>query len=56
MSWVYSRERILDYLWGNEKIVLDRTVDVHIRHLREKLGDRASIIKNIRGVGYKLEL
>ena len=56
MGWVYSRERILDHLWGNEKIVLDRTVDVHIRHLREKLGDHASIIKNVRGVGYKLEL
>jgi two-component system phosphate regulon response regulator PhoB/two-component system alkaline phosphatase synthesis response regulator PhoP len=55
-GWVYSRERILDHLWGNEKLVLDRTVDVHIRHLREKLGDHADIIKNVRGVGYKLEL
>jgi two-component system phosphate regulon response regulator PhoB/two-component system alkaline phosphatase synthesis response regulator PhoP len=56
VGWVYSRERILDHLWGNEKIVLDRTVDVHIKHLREKLGDHAYIIKNVRGVGYKLEL
>ena len=54
-GWVYSRERILHYLWGNEKIVLDRTVDVHIRHLREKLGECGGIIKNVRGIGYKLE-
>lgn len=54
-GWVYTREQILDYLWGNEKIVLDRTVDVHIKHLREKLGDAGKFIKNIRGIGYKLE-
>lgn len=54
-GWVFSREKILDYLWGDEKAVIDRTVDVHIRHLREKLGDAAQFIKNIRGVGYKLE-
>ena len=54
-GWVFSREKILDYLWGNEKTVVDRTVDVHIKHLREKLGAAAKLIKNIRGVGYKLE-
>jgi two-component system phosphate regulon response regulator PhoB/two-component system alkaline phosphatase synthesis response regulator PhoP len=54
-GWVFSREKILDYLWGSEKAVLDRTVDVHIRHLREKLGAQGKLIKNIRGVGYKLE-
>jgi len=53
-GWVYSREKILDYLWGDEKYVIDRTVDVHIKHLREKLGDYGNLIKNIRGVGYKL--
>lgn len=52
---VFSRDRILDHLWGNEKAVIDRTVDVHIRNLREKLGEAAALIKNIRGVGYKLE-
>jgi DNA-binding response OmpR family regulator len=52
---VFSREQILDYLWGHEKAVVDRTVDVHIRNLREKLGTAASLIKNIRGVGYKIE-
>lgn len=54
-GWVFSRDRILDYLWGNEKAVLDRTVDVHIKNLRGKLGKAARFIKNIRGVGYKLE-
>jgi two-component system phosphate regulon response regulator PhoB/two-component system alkaline phosphatase synthesis response regulator PhoP len=52
---VFSRDQILDFLWGNEKAVVDRTVDVHIRNLREKLGAAAALIKNIRGVGYKLE-
>ncbi|MCP4626461.1 MAG: response regulator transcription factor [bacterium] len=54
-GWVFARDKILDYLWGDEKAVIDRTVDVHIRHLREKLGSEAGVIKNIRGVGYKLE-
>ncbi|MBN2198490.1 MAG: response regulator transcription factor [Candidatus Aminicenantes bacterium] len=52
---VFSREQILDNLWKGEKIVVDRTVDVHIRNLREKLGEAARRIKNIRGVGYKIE-
>ncbi len=54
-GWVYSREAILEHLWGREKYVLERTVDVHIRHMRAKLGDRGDSIKNVRGVGYKLE-
>jgi len=54
-GWVFSRDQILDYLWGQEKAVVDRTVDVHIKHLREKLGKASPLIKNIRGVGYKLE-
>ncbi|HEY9161140.1 MAG TPA: response regulator transcription factor [Desulfomonilia bacterium] len=52
---VFSRERILDHLWGNEKAVIDRTVDVHIKNLREKLGEGASLIQNVRGVGYRIE-
>ena len=52
---VFSRERILDHLWGNEKTVVDRTVDVHIKNLRDKLGPAEYLIKNIRGVGYKLQ-
>jgi two-component system phosphate regulon response regulator PhoB/two-component system alkaline phosphatase synthesis response regulator PhoP len=54
-GWVFTRDQILDYLWGQEKAVLDRTVDVHIKHLREKLGTAGKLIKNVRGVGYKLE-
>ncbi len=54
-GWVYARDQILDYLGVQEKGVLDRTVDVHIKNLREKLGNAGKYIKNIRGVGYKLE-
>ena len=54
-GWVFSRDKILDYLWGTEKNVIDRTIDVHIKHLREKLGVAARLIKNMRGVGYKVE-
>jgi two-component system phosphate regulon response regulator PhoB/two-component system alkaline phosphatase synthesis response regulator PhoP len=52
---VFSRDQILDHLWGREKAVVDRTIDVHIKHLRDKLGKAAGFIKNIRGVGYKIE-
>jgi DNA-binding response OmpR family regulator len=52
---VFSREQILDGLWGDEKSVTDRSVDVHIRHLREKLGAEGARVVNVRGVGYKLE-
>ncbi len=54
-GWVFTRDQILDGLWGHDKIVLDRTIDVHIKNLREKLGEASRYIKNIRGVGYKLE-
>jgi DNA-binding response OmpR family regulator len=54
-GWVFNREQILDHLWGDEKAILDRTVDVHIKNLREKLGENGYLIKNVRGVGYKLE-
>lgn len=52
---VFTRDNILYQLWGDEKAVLDRSVDVHIKHLREKLGRLGMLIKSIRGVGYKLE-
>jgi len=52
---VFTRDQILDHLWGHDKAVVDRTIDVHIRNLREKLGPSAGLIKNIRGVGYKVE-
>jgi len=54
-GWVFSREQMLDYLWGNDKIVLDRTIDVHVKNLRDKLGIARDYIKNIRGVGYKFD-
>lgn len=54
-GWVYARDQILDYLGVQDKGVLDRTVDVHIKNLREKLGIAGKFIKNIRGVGYKIE-
>ena len=47
---VYTREQILTIVWGNETIVGERTIDVHIRKLREKLGD--DYIRTIKGVGY----
>lgn len=53
---VISRDDMLNYLWGIDKIVIDRTIDVHIKNLREKLGDYKFLIKNIRGVGYKIEI
>ena len=52
---IQSRDQVLSFLWGEEKCVIDRTVDVHIRHLREKLGNASGIIKNVRGVGYRIE-
>ncbi|NQT32419.1 MAG: response regulator transcription factor [Candidatus Omnitrophica bacterium] len=52
---VFSRMRILEYLWGDEKIVVERTVDVHVRNLRKKLGRAGDIIKNIRSFGYTIE-
>ena len=50
---VFTRENILNSIWGNDVIVGDRTIDVHIRKLREKLGDEN--FKTIKGVGYKFE-
>lgn len=55
-GWVFSREQILNHLWGNDKIVLDRTIDVHIRNLRSKIGLAGDYIINIRSIGYKFEV
>jgi DNA-binding response OmpR family regulator len=52
---VFTRSHILDYLWEGEKGVIQRTIDVHIRHLREKLGKAGGFIKNVRGVGYTIK-
>lgn len=50
---VFHRDEILDKIWGNEVVVGGRTIDVHIRKLREKIGDK--YIKTVKGVGYKFE-
>jgi len=49
---VFTREEIMNKVWGFDAVVGDRTIDVHIRKLREKLG--STYIKTIKGVGYKL--
>jgi two-component system alkaline phosphatase synthesis response regulator PhoP len=50
---VFTREEILSVVWGNDVIVGDRTIDVHVRKIREKLETQS--IKTIKGVGYKFE-
>ena len=50
---VFTRDEILNRVWGNDIIVGDRTIDVHIRKLREKLGEEN--IKTVKGIGYKFE-
>ena len=50
---VFTREYILDQVWGDEVVVGDRTIDVHIRKLREKIGEE--YFKTVKGVGYKFE-
>ena len=50
---VFTRDEIMTKVWGDDIIVGDRTIDVHIRKIREKLGDES--IKTIKGVGYKYD-
>jgi two-component system alkaline phosphatase synthesis response regulator PhoP len=50
---VFAREEILNKVWGDDVVVGDRTIDVHIRKLREKLGEE--FIRTVKGVGYKFE-
>ena len=50
---MFSRDEIYRKVWGTDVIVGNRTIDVHIRKLREKLGDK--YIKTIKGIGYKFE-
>tara|TARA_R110002072_G_scaffold269256_1_gene428551 strand:- start:2842 stop:3531 length:690 start_codon:yes stop_codon:yes gene_type:complete len=51
---VFHRDEILDKIWGNDVVVGGRTIDVHIRKLREKIGEK--YIKTVKGVGYKFEV
>jgi two-component system alkaline phosphatase synthesis response regulator PhoP len=50
---VFTRDQILENVWGNDVLVVDRTIDVHIRKIREKLDDK--FIYTVKGVGYKFE-
>lgn len=50
---IYKREMLLDEVWGRDTFVVERTVDVHIFKVREKLGDYGSRIETVKGVGYR---
>jgi len=52
---VFSREALLKDIWGADVYVVDRTVDVHIRKVREKLDEHADLIETVKGVGYKFK-
>jgi DNA-binding response OmpR family regulator len=52
---VFSRDRLLDRVWGYERPVDTRTVDSHVKSLRQKLGDSGTIVRTVRGVGYKVD-
>ncbi len=52
---VFTRESLLNTIWGTDVVVIDRTVDVHIRKIREKLGKDASMIETVKGVGYRFQ-
>lgn len=52
---VFHRDKILSDIWGTDVFVVERTVDVHIRKIREKLGNHANLIETIKGVGYRFK-
>lgn len=52
---VFTRHQIIERIWDDYRVVTSKTVDVHITHLRNKLGDYGQFIKTVRGVGYKFE-
>ncbi|WP_327009113.1 winged helix-turn-helix domain-containing protein [Dactylosporangium sp. NBC_01737] len=52
---VFSRAQLLRQVWGYDMVGTERTVDVHVRRLRVKLGEAARIIATVRGVGYRLD-
>ena len=51
---VQARDRLLNDVWGYERIIDTRTVDTHVRRLRKKLGKAANVIESVRGFGYRL--
>ena len=52
---VYSRDQLMEKIWGEDYLGETRTVDVHIGTLRTKLGDCGGYIRTVRGVGYRME-
>jgi len=52
---VFGRDILLKEIWGSDVFVVDRTVDVHVRKIREKLGEHADLIETVKGVGYRLK-
>lgn len=52
---VFPRDRILNDVWGEDIFVIERTVDVHVRKIREKLGKHSNLIETIKGVGYRFK-
>ncbi len=52
---VFHRDKILSDVWGNDIYVVERTIDVHVRKIREKLGKHADLIETIKGVGYRFK-
>jgi hypothetical protein len=51
---VHSRSQLLDKVWGDHVYIEERTVDVHVKRLRESLGAAASMVETVRGAGYRL--
>ncbi len=51
---VLTRASLLDLLWEGEKFVFERTIDVHVAHIREKLGDAGRLLGSVRGIGYRM--
>jgi two-component system phosphate regulon response regulator PhoB len=51
----YKRYDLMDAVMGDDTVVLERTIDVHIRALRKKLGGKADLIETVRGIGYRLK-
>jgi two-component system phosphate regulon response regulator PhoB len=51
---VHTRSTLLDKVWGDHVFIEERTVDVHVKRLRESLGEAASMIETVRGAGYRL--
>jgi two-component system phosphate regulon response regulator PhoB len=51
---VHTRAQLLDKIWGNQVYIEDRTVDVHVKRLRQALGDAATMVETVRGVGYRM--